>query len=149
MKRAVIILAAAGALSACSWAGEKTKDALNKGGELAGSAATEVIEGVTTGVERSWSVDVQLSEALKGRGLRLGKTTLESDAEGRDNRLIVYFSSDAAFTDTLTAVAFDQDGLEMGRTQALLTLPPNGGNFSVLQFQPFTDLERKSRVEVR
>lgn len=149
MKRTIILLSAAGTLSACNWAGEKTKNALNKGGELAGSAATEVIEGVTTGVENSWRVDVQLSEALKGRGLKLGKTMLESDTNGRDNRLIVYFSSDTAFTDTLTAVAFDQDGSEMGRTQAVLALPVNGGDFTILQFQAFTDLERKSRVEVR
>jgi hypothetical protein len=143
------ILSTAGILSACNWAGETTKNALNKGGELAGSAATEVIEGVTTGVENSWSVDVQLSEALKGRGLKLGKTMCESDANGRDNKLVVYFSTDAAFTDTLTAIAFDQSGSEMGRTQVVLALPVHGADFATLQFQAFTDLERKSRVEIR
>ena len=56
-------------MTACHWAGEKTKDALNKGGEFAGSAATEVIEGVTTGVEETWSVDVRLSDALAAKGI--------------------------------------------------------------------------------
>lgn len=136
-------------LGSCSWAGEKTKNALNKGGELAGSAATEVIEGVTTGVEDSWSVDVRLSEALTEQGLTLGKTTLESDASGRDNKLIIYLSSERAVADTVMAIAYDKDGAEMGRTSIAISIPAGSGDFHVLQFQAYTDLERKSRVELR
>ena len=148
MKRGLPFLACI-ILGSCNWAGEKTKNALNKGGELAGSAATEVIEGVTTGVEDSWSVDVRLSEALKEKGLTLGKTTLESDASGRDNKLIVYLSSERAVADTVMAIAYDQDGAEMGRTTIAINMSAGSGDFHVLQFQAYTDLERKSRVELR
>ncbi|HRH69539.1 MAG TPA: hypothetical protein PLB89_08545 [Flavobacteriales bacterium] len=136
-------------LSACNWAGEKTKSVLNKGGELAGSAATEVIEGVTTGIEDTWSVDVRLSEDLKVQGLALGKTSFESDSAGRTNTLIVYLSSERAITDTLTAVAYDQAGAEMGRTSIPLNIPAGSGDFHLLRFQAYTDLERKGRVELR
>ncbi len=136
-------------LSACNWAGEKTKDVLNKGGELAGSAATEVIEGVTTGIEDTWSIDVRLSDALRTQGLALGKTSFESDSAGRTNTLIVYLSSERAITDTLTAVAYDQAGAEMGRTTVPLVMPAGSGDFHLLRFQTYTDLERKGRVELR
>jgi hypothetical protein len=98
--------------SACDWAGRKGKEALNKGGELAGTAATEVIEGVTTGVERTWKVDVQLSAELVQRGLILGRTqVLADESTGQDNRLLIYLSTGTGLADTLSAVAFDKDGL--------------------------------------
>ena len=136
-------------LVACGWAQEKTKGALNKGGELAGSAATEVIEGVTTGVERTWALDVQLSEDLRTKGLKLGKVDLESGSSRKDNRLVIYLSTERTFNDTISAVAFDKDGLEMGRTALLLDKAAGTGDFHVVQFQEFTDLERKSRVEIK
>lgn len=144
-----VILASAVLLSACNWAGEKTRDVLNKGGELAGSAATEVIEGVATGVEDTWSVDVRVSEELEAQGLTLGKTSLESDSAGRTNTLILYLSSERSITDTLTAVAYDQAGAEMGRTTFPLIVPAGSGDFHLLRFQAYTDLERKGRVELR
>lgn len=144
-----VILASVVLLSACNWAGEKTRDVLNKGGELAGSAATEVIEGVATGVEDTWNVDVRVSEELKAQGLTLGKTSLESDSAGRTNTLILYLSSERAITDTLTAVSYDQAGAEMGRTTVPLVIVAGSGDFHLLRFQAYTDLERKGRVDLR
>ncbi len=137
------------ALCACGRMAEGTKDALNKGGELAGSAATEVIEGVTTGVEDTWSVDVVLAEELRTRGLAVGKTQVESDSAGMDNRLIIYLSSERAFADTLHATAVDEDGREMGRSNLVLNLSAGSADYHTLIFQARTDLERKSRVEIR
>jgi hypothetical protein len=136
-------------LSACNWAEHKTKSALNKGGELAGSAATEVIEGVTTGVERTWSVDVSLSKELQEQGLALGKVSSEIGLDDRENKVILYLSASRAYQDTIVALAFDKDGLEMGRTAFVVEAQAGSGDFHVVQFQRFTDLERKSRVELR
>lgn len=132
----------------CGRVVDGTKDALNKGGELAGSAATEVIEGVTTGVEKTWGLDVLLTEELKARGLAVGKTQVETDSAGMDNLLIVYLSSDRAFKDTVQAVAVDEDGREMGRSTLVLDLPAGSADYHMLKFQSRTDLERKSRVEI-
>ena len=63
MKRTLIICSVL-AIAGCGRMVDGTKDALNKGGELAGSAATEVIEGVATGVEDTWSINVVLSDDL-------------------------------------------------------------------------------------
>lgn len=136
-------------LCSCGRVVDGTKDALNKGGELAGSAATEVIEGVTTGVEKTWAVEVDLSEDLRARGLGVGRFMVETDSSGTANRLVLYLSADRSFSDTIQATARDADGVEMGRASLLLALPAGAADYHVLRFQSRTDLERKSRVELR
>ncbi len=133
----------------CGRVVEGTKDALNKGGELAGSAATEVIEGVTTGVEDTWSVDVTLTAELAKAGLAIGKTQVESDSAGMDNRLIVYLSATNAFSGTLNAVALDEEGREMGRASLSVDLQAGSADYHTFLFQSRTDLERKSKVVIK
>ena len=135
--------------TACGRVAEGTKDALNKGGEIAGTAATEVIEGVTTGVENTWNLEVRLSEELKAKGLVLGKVQVEEDSAGFDNQLIIYLSSERSINDTLYAVAFAEVGREMGRASLVLSLAAHGADFHTVRFQARTDLERKGRVELR
>lgn len=142
---ALVVLVGVG----CGYVSEGTKKALNKGGELAGTAATEVVEGVATGVEETWDVAVELSPAHSAAGLVIGTTSVEADEEGRQNRLVVYLSTSGAVHDTLTAIAYDKRGAEMGRTTQVITMAANTGDHIVLSFQPRTDLGRKCRVEIR
>lgn len=136
-------------LFGCGRVAEGTKGALNKGGEIAGAAATEVIEGVATGVEKSWSIDVQLSEALRQSGLSLGKTVVEDDSSGRSNRLVLYLIAEKEFDGTLQAIAVDQQGREFGRAALPLRMGAGSADFHTFQFQNRTDLERKSRVVIQ
>ncbi|MBK6829451.1 MAG: hypothetical protein IPG92_01315 [Flavobacteriales bacterium] len=149
MKSLLLFVALIVVAFGCGRVVDGTKDALNKGGELAGSAATEVIEGVTSGVENTWSLDVQLSDELKSRGLAIGKTQVEADSAGMGNMLILYLSAERAFADTLQALAVDEDGREMGRSALVLDLSAGSADYHTLKFQSRTDLERKSRVEIR
>ena len=148
MKRTLIICSVL-AIAGCGRMVDGTKDALNKGGELAGSAATEVIEGVATGVEDTWSINVVLSDDLKAHGLTVGKTQVEADSAGMDNQLIVYVSADKAFSRAVSAVATDEEGSEMGRSALQIDLTAGNADYFTFKFQARTDLERKSRVEIR
>lgn len=136
-------------LAGCQHAAEGAKEALNKGGELAGKAASEVLEGVKTGVEETWSVGVRLSPELQQRGLGLGTSTVEADSLGKDNLLVVYITCAQAIADTLQVLAFDKDSMEMGR--ALLPIHGAAGSaaFHEVHFPARTDLERKSTVLIR
>lgn len=136
-------------MAGCGRVVEGTKEALNKGGELAGSAATEVIEGVATGVEDTWSVDVTLSEAVRAKGLSIGRTQVEADSAERNNTLIVYLIAGAAYTDTLQALATDEKGLEMGRCTAVISMASGDADHVLFRFQDRTDLERKCSVVIR
>lgn len=135
--------------SACGRVAEGTKNALNKGGEIAGTAATEVVEGMASGMEKTWSIDVQLSPDLKERGLSLGKTMVEADSAGKDNILVLYVIAAQDFSGPVTAVAIDKEGREYGRAGSDLHLPANGADYYTLRFQGRTDLERKTRIELR
>ncbi len=147
--RIVTLVATFLLLVGCSRVADGTKDALNKGGEFAGKAASEVLEGVTTGVEVTLAVDVSLSEELGARGLNLGSRDVEQDSEGRTNKLVVYLVANKAFSDTLSALAFDKDGKEMGRAQLPIQLTAGSADHYVFQFQARTDLARKSKVMIR
>lgn len=145
MKKLAFVTACA-SLVACGRVAEGTKSALNKGGEFAGAAATEVVEGMATGVEKTWSIDVTLSEELKAKGISLGKTMVEEDSAGTDNILVLYVISSSDFSGPITAIAIDQQGREYGRVSTNLNLAANGADYFTLRFQGRTDLERKSRV---
>lgn len=142
---AVVLLAT---VCACNRAKQGAKDALNTGGEIAGKAAGEVVEGMTTGVQETWRVDVRLSDALERRGLGLGKTSVQSGAENNDNLLVVYLTNTAAVDDTLRVVAYDKDSLEMGRALLPVKAAANSGTYYDVQFPTRTDLERKCRVVI-
>jgi hypothetical protein len=135
-------------LAGCGRAKEGAKDLLNGGGQLAGKAATEMVEGVATGVEHTWKADVRLSDALRKEGLALGVVQVESDPAGRNNRMEIYLTSTSAFHDTLRVVAFDRDSLEMGRASLPLALKPGSGDYYEVRFPDRTDLGRKGHVVI-
>jgi len=136
-------------LVSCSRVAEGTNSALNKGGEIAGTAATEVAEGVASGMEKTWSIDVRLSPELQRRGLSLGKTMVETDSAGKNNILVLYVIAAQDFSGPVTAVAIDKEGREYGRANSELHLVANGADYYTLHFQGRTDLERKTRIELQ
>lgn len=144
----MILLALGLGLGACNRARQGAKEALNTGGEIAGKAAGEVLEGVTTGVQETWSVNVQLSDTRKAQGLGLGRTSVESGTNGNDNVLVVYLTNDAAINDTLRVIAYDKDSLEMGRATVPVKAGAKAGAFYDVHFPDRTDLERKCRVVI-
>lgn len=108
-----------------------------------------MVEGVATGVEDTLSDDVRVPGELKAQGSTLGKTSLESDSAGRTNTLILYLSTERAITDTLAAVAYDQAGAETGRTTIPSIISTGSGDFHLLRFQAYTDVESKGRIDLR
>ncbi|MBL7964217.1 MAG: hypothetical protein JNM31_10295 [Flavobacteriales bacterium] len=142
----LLLTLAALAVMGCDRASRGAKEALNKGGEMAGRAASEVAEGVVTGAAAAWSIDVALDSSLQAAGLVLGVTEVAADSAGRNNRVHVYLSSARAVNETVQAVAYDKDGRECGRTAVVLNLGTNSGDYHELRFQARTDLTRKSRV---
>ncbi len=146
MRAIMVILLCCGVAGGCDRAKQGAKNALNAGGEMAGTAATEVIEGVTTGVQGTWKVDVRLDPQLMQRGVSLGKTVVESDTLGNDNKLVVYLTTTRALRDTFTVMAFDKDSLEMGRARLIVDAAAGSGDYYDVHFPARTDLERKSWV---
>lgn len=133
-------------LVACDRAGEAAKNTINKGGEVAGQAASEFLKGAKEGVEETLSMPVVLDASLDGKGLGVGKTEA-SGGEGY-HTLNVYLIFDRDLSDSLVAKAYDADGLEMGRARFSVNGKAGDASWHTIEFPEQTDLEAKGKVVI-
>jgi len=56
---------------ACNWAKEKTKNAVNKTGEVVAKTGAEFAQGVSKGIEKTFQNEVEIADPLKKQGLPL------------------------------------------------------------------------------
>jgi hypothetical protein len=133
------------ALTGCQRAGEAAKETINKGGEVAGQAASEFLKGAKEGVEETMAISVELDPSLTEKGMVMGKSEIASVGYSTLN---VYLALDRDFNDTLLAKAFDADGLEMGRVRFGVSGRAGDAGWHALEFPQETDLEAKGRVVI-
>jgi hypothetical protein len=134
-------------LFSCNTVTEKTKEVINKGGETAGKTATEFIEGVSEGIDKTLQCELVLSEELKEKGIKLGKHTIEDDSSGgENNKLVVYLIFDKEFKSSIQMKAFDKTGLECGRNRVQLNERAGEARFIDVHFDRHTHLDVKSRI---
>lgn len=148
MKKLLTLLAIATLVCSCNKVKDKTKETLNKGGEAVGEMATEFTEGVTEGVERTLDCKVVLSEGLKAEGISYGKFHIENDSLGKDNKLVIYLITEKAYKGNLTFKVTDKKGVEFGRQQLALDTKPGAAGYYDVVFDPRTDIEVKSTIEI-
>ncbi|MFP9098617.1 hypothetical protein ACLI09_06140 [Flavobacterium sp. RHBU_24] len=148
MKRLFTLLAIATLICSCNKVKDKTKETLNKGGEAVGEMATEFTEGVTEGVERTLDCKIVLSEELKAGGISYGKFHIENDSLGNDNKLVIYIITEKDYKGNLTFKVTDKKGVEFGRQQLALDAKAGAAGYYDVVFDPRTDIEVKSTIEI-
>ena len=77
-------------LTSCNRIADKTKEGINKGGEVVGETATEFFEGVSEGVDKTLECEIKLSNQLVNKGLRTGVYDIISGANDNNNKLTLY-----------------------------------------------------------
>ncbi len=77
--------------SSCNKIKNTAKKALNKGGETVGKTATEIVEGVTEGVEKTLKCDIKLSDQLKNAGLRTGTYSIRKDSNSVNRNVLTLY----------------------------------------------------------
>ena len=135
-------------LNSCDFLKDKSKQAINKTGEVAGKTATEFVEGVGHGIDESLSLTIDLSEELLSAGLETGAYLTESRNEGTDNVLSLYVIFNNDFSDTLSVKVFNKDGLEMGRTKTMVEGKKGTAAYFDFEFDKRTNIESKGKVTV-
>lgn len=130
----------------CSDITTKAKNTINKTGEKVGQTATEFIEGVTEGVEKSLQRKVELSDSLKAKGLSFGNTSVANDTVGSNNKLTVYFIFNKTFSDTLIAKVFNKENIEIGRSKLPVWGEKDDAKYFDFTFDERTYIEVKSKV---
>lgn len=132
---------------ACGRAKDGVKDAINKGGEIAGQTAGEFIKGAKEGVEETFAVNVVLGQRVRELGISTGQTRATSGAQSSTtNQLGLYLIFSNDISDTLLVKAFDADHLEMGRATLPVKGTRSGAGWFTITFPEQTDLESKGSV---
>jgi hypothetical protein len=130
-------------LSACRCS---VKEKVNKVGEKAGEIAGEAVQGVTSGVENAFRVDINLSEALQKQGISLGKVLLSHDKDAVDNVMSVYMIFDRDFTGEVMIKVADGKNLEMGRAKMQLSAKAGEAKYFDFHFDHRTNIDRDSKI---
>jgi hypothetical protein len=133
-------------LSSCNWAKDKTKKTLNKGGEIVGKAGSEVAEGISKGVEETFTISIEKSKRLDSSGIKLGRVSISGTDSSTDNVVSVYLIFDQKYTGIIMAKAIGQDGLEFGRTSVNISADLNEARFVDFIFDRRTNLDRNDHL---
>jgi hypothetical protein len=133
---------------AFSCVSNETKEKLNEAGNETGQTVGKFVSGITHGVEKSLEVKVELSQTLKNKGIELGKITVENDAEGKDNMLVVYIIFNQDFKGSLFARTYDNKGLEMGRSKLIVTGKKDEARFIEFHFDKHTNIDSDSKITI-
>lgn len=146
MKKLIVPLVLVIGFSSCS--SDSIKEKINKAGDVAGQTAGEFIEGASKGVKKAFDVKVKLSDSLVTQGIALGKCSISSDSIGDDNMLLAYIIFNKDFKGILTAKVLDENGLEMGRSKAVVSSTAGNAGFVEFHFDKNTHVGSKNVLEL-
>lgn len=133
-------------ITACS--SSSIKEKINKAGDVAGQTAGEFIEGAVKGAKKAFDVTLVAPEMLKEKGISFGKATISSDSAGTDDMLILYVIFNKDFEGKLTAKAFDQQSLEMGRAVVNVSGKKDEAKFIEFHFDKRTNIGSKDKLTI-
>jgi hypothetical protein len=142
----VVILFSILFFSSCNRIANKTKEGINKGGEVVGETATEFFEGVSEGVDKTLECDIVLSKNLLEQGLKTGVYDIESQPIGNNNKLTLYIIFNQNFDKDVIAKAYNKKGLEIGRATTNISGKANDAGYFNFEFDKRTDIGFRNKI---
>ena len=121
-------------------------DRLSSSSEKIGQTAGDVVKGIESGVKKARAVNVTYTESLTNKGISNGKVTLKNDKEGTDNLVSIYLIFSKKFKGKITAKAYDNEGLEMGRSLIKAEVDGGEAGFYDFHFDKRTNIDRDGRI---
>lgn len=114
--------------------------------EKVGKSAATAVKGIKAGIEKATKINIELSEALKGRGLSLGKTKLDSKNGGRHNSLNVYMIFDKKINKSVLVRVLNNQNEEIGRSKSLITGDAGEAKYVDFTFDKRTNIDRDYKI---
>jgi hypothetical protein len=122
-------------------------DKLSNSTEKIGETAGDMVKGIETGVKKARAINLSYTESLTEKGISNGKVTLKNDkAGGTDNLLSVYLIFSKKFRGKILAKAYDNQGLEMGRSSIKVDAQDGDAGFYDFHFDKRTNIDRDGRI---
>jgi hypothetical protein len=148
MKNIFFILALALVVFSCNKVKETTKNTINQGGEIVGQTATNFIDGVSKGVDKTLNCKITLSKELVSKGLKTGVFSIDKDSveSKNNNKIILYLVFEKDFNATIKAKVFNENNLESGRTTIKINGKSGEAGYFNISFDPRTNIESKSKI---
>jgi hypothetical protein len=142
----ILILFTTLTLTSCNWFRKKGKETVNKTGEVVAKTGSEFADGVSKGIEKTFTNEVVLSDQLKNAGLTTGKILVGSSDSATDNIISAYLVFNKDFEKEITVKVFDENGQEYGRVKQLVRGKKDEANYTDFIFDKRTNIESKGRV---
>ncbi len=144
MKYSFIILMLA--FLSCNWAKQKTKETVNKAGEVAAKTGSEFVDGVSKGIEKTFQHEVVISDQLKKHGIQTGKIIIRSTDSATDNLLSAYIIFDNDFDQNITIKVINDEGQEYGRATQNLQGKKGEAKYVDFLFDKRTNIESRGKL---
>jgi hypothetical protein len=122
-------------------------DKLSNSTEKIGETAGDMVKGIESGVKKARAINLSYTESLTEKGISNGKVTLKNDKTGgTDNLLSVYLIFSKKFRGKILAKAYDNQGLEMGRSTIKVEAQEGDAGFYDFHFDKRTNIDRDGRI---
>jgi hypothetical protein len=144
MKYLLIILTVT--FVSCNWAKQKTKETVNKTGEVVAKTGSEFVNGVSKGIEKTFQNDVLFSDQLKKQGLKTGKIIIHGTDSTTDNILTTYLIFDNNVDQDITIKIFSDEGQEYGRVTQHITGQKNEAKYVDFIFDKRINIDGKGKL---
>jgi len=121
-------------------------DKLSNSTEKIGETAGDMVKGVESGIKKARAINVTYTESLSTKGITNGKVSLKNDKEGTDNLLSIYLIFSKRFKGRVSAKAYDNQGLEMGRSSVKIDVQDGDAGFYDFHFDKRTNIDRDGKI---
>lgn len=132
--------------ASCNSFKEKSKNTINKAGEVVGKAGSEFADGMKKGVEKTFANPMELSADLKAKGLETGKITINSTDSTTDNIVSAYLIFNGDFNQPVTMKLFSEAGQEFGRVNQSLKAAKGEARYVDFVFDKRTNIDGKGKI---
>ncbi len=130
----------------CNWAKEKAKETVNKTGEIVAKTGSEFVNGVDKGVQKTFSNQLQLSDALIKAGIKTGRNNISSSDSATDNIISVYLMFENDFNQKIIVKVVDENNLEYGRVTQMVIGKKGEGKYFEFTFDKRTNIDSKGKI---
>jgi hypothetical protein len=136
-------------LFSCNGTKEDAKAIINKSGEVVGETASEFVDGVSQGVEKTLERDLTISPELQKRGITTGKVVIADDSDGNSNNVLsIYVIFNKDFSGKMTAKVTDKTGKESGRSVQQTSAKAGEARYLDFVFDRRAHIDVKSTIAV-
>jgi hypothetical protein len=132
--------------ASCNWFKEKTKQTVNKTGEVVAQTGSEFVDGVSKGVEKSFKNDILISDDLKQKGLSVGKVIINSSDTSTDNILTAYLIFDKDLNQSLVAKIYTDENKEYGRAFKEIKSKKGEAKYFDFVFDKRTNIDGRGKI---